>query len=64
MCVFVRVCVCGVCVCVCVCVNYSLMLHDVQTRDKFSCMILAWTINNLILEQGPEILCKSNKHGS
>ena len=25
------------------------MLHTVQTSDKFPCMILAWTINNLIL---------------
>ena len=58
-CVHVRasVCVCAcvrtcvrvyVCVCVCVCVNYSLMLHTVQTKDKFPCMILARTINHLI----------------
>ena len=47
-----------VCVCACVracvraCVpararvrvNYSLILHNVQTRDKFPCMILAWTV--------------------
>ena len=25
------------------------MLHNVQTRDKLLCMILAWTINNLNL---------------
>ena len=39
-------------VCVCVCVNYSLMLHNVQTRGKFPCIILACTINNLILDCG------------
>ena len=27
----------------------SLMLHNVQTRDKFTCMIFAWTINIFIL---------------
>ena len=37
-----------VCVCVCVCVNYSLSLYNVQTRDTFPCIILAWTINDLI----------------
>ena len=35
--------------CVCVCVNYSLMLNNVQTRDNFPCMILAYAINNLML---------------
>ena len=34
---------------VCMCVNCSLMLHNVPTSDKFPCMILALTINNLIL---------------
>ena len=53
VCVCVFVCVCMfVCVCVWVCtrscVNYSSMLHNVQTRDKFPCTILAWTINNPI----------------
>ena len=63
MCVCVCVCACvracvrayggGGCITVsvrlCECVNYSLMLHNVQTRDKFPCMILASTINRLIL---------------
>ena len=63
VCVHAFVCVCGggacerVCMrvraCVrargCVRINYSFMLHNVQTRDKFLCMILAWTINNYIL---------------
>ena len=31
------------------CVNYSLTLHNVQTRDKLQCMNLAWTITNVIL---------------
>ena len=31
---------------VCVCVTYRLMLHNAQTRDKFPCMILAWTADN------------------
>ena len=48
MCACVRACV-RVCVRACVCVNYSLMLHNVQTRDKFPCMILVWTIINRIL---------------
>ena len=30
-------------------VNQSLTLHNVQTRGKFPCMLLAWTINGLIL---------------
>ena len=30
--------------------NYSLMLHNVQTRDKLPSMILTWTINNLVLD--------------
>ena len=38
----------GVCVCVC---NYSLMLHNAQTINKFPCMILAWTTNNLIFKK-------------
>ena len=37
------------CVCVCMCFNQSLMLHHMQTRDTFQCMILAWTISNLNL---------------
>ena len=44
--VCVRMCVC-VCVHVHVSVNYHLILHKVQTRDKFLCMILAWTINKI-----------------
>ena len=48
--VCVRVCVCACArVCVCVCVNYSLVFHNVQVRDKFPCIILAWTLNSLIL---------------
>ena len=33
---------------VCTCVNYSLVLYNVQIRDNFPCMILAWTINSLV----------------
>ena len=53
LCVCVFVCV-RACMCVCVHarVNYGLMLNNVQTRDNFLCMILAWTINNLILRSG------------
>ena len=29
--------------------TFFFMLHNVQTGDKFPCMVLAWTINYLIL---------------
>ena len=48
----VCVCVCmRVCMHACVCVNYSLMLHNVLTRDTFFHVwhVLVWTLRNLIL---------------
>ena len=59
VCVYVRACV-RACVSVCVCVFFGVCVcvcararacvrACVQTRDKFPCVILAWTINNLLL---------------
>ena len=58
-------------VCVCVCMNYSLMLHNEQTRDTFPCMILAWiTVVSLkrksgwcpfAWQQNPKVCCVADK---
>ena len=48
------------------------MLHNVQTRDEFPCIILAWTINDLTLQRilektwrfKPNVLHQRNKHRS
>ena len=39
----------------------SLTLHNVQTRNEFPCMILAWTVNNLILCVAPTFASEWNK---